>query len=185
MQSRYSLSSATQFEQIDRVRCGIRCLLGHDESATAACFNPQLLHELRSYRRHINSQATVSRMAMHIRSTTQYLRRRHRGLPIRRDLALFRSAIVHRDRDQLETLAKTLCRRSLPWHRNFDLPVTTTRLCKVVRSEGASRPHLASSVSDRLKNLSRMGFPECCQSLPGMGDIASFSARSVAGPLKN
>ena len=94
------------------------------------------------------------------------------------DLALFRSAIVHRDRTQLEQYARLCVDDLYPWNRNFDLPVTTISLVQGSALGGGFEAALASSVLIA-EESSRMGFPEVLFNLfPGMGAY-SFLQRKV------
>ncbi len=94
------------------------------------------------------------------------------------DLALFRSAIVHRDRAQLEQYARLCVDDLYPWNRNFDLPVTTISLVQGSALGGGFEAALASSVLIA-EESSRMGFPEVLFNLfPGMGAY-SFLQRKV------
>lgn len=94
------------------------------------------------------------------------------------DLALFRSAIVHRDREQLEHYARLCVDNLLPWNRCFDLPITTISLVQGNALGGGFEAALASTVVIA-EESSRMGFPEVLFNLfPGMGAY-SFLQRKV------
>jgi DSF synthase len=94
------------------------------------------------------------------------------------DLALFRSAIAHKDRDQLLRYGNLCITDLLPWHRNFDLPLTTISLVQGTAFGGGFEGALASSVVVA-EESARMGFPEILFNLfPGMGAY-SFLSRKV------
>jgi DSF synthase len=94
------------------------------------------------------------------------------------DLSLFRSAIARKDRDQLLRYGKLCISDLLPWHRNFDLPLTTISLVQGKAFGGGFEGALASSVVIA-EESARMGFPEILFNLfPGMGAY-SFLSRKV------
>ena len=94
------------------------------------------------------------------------------------DLALFRNAIVHKDREQLLNYGRLCIQDLLPWHRNFDLPLTTISLVQGDALGGGFEGALASSVLIA-EESARMGFPEILFNLfPGMGAY-SFLSRKV------
>ena len=94
------------------------------------------------------------------------------------DLALFRNAIVHKDRDQLMRYGHLCIDDLLPWHRNFDLPITTISLVQGAALGGGFEGALSSSVLIA-EESARMGFPEILFNLfPGMGAY-SFLSRKV------
>jgi DSF synthase len=94
------------------------------------------------------------------------------------DLALFRNAILHKDREQLLSYGRLCVDDLLPWHRNFDLPITTISLVQGAALGGGFEGALASSVLIA-EESARMGFPEILFNLfPGMGAY-SFLSRKV------
>jgi len=94
------------------------------------------------------------------------------------DLGLFRSAILHKDREQLLNYGRLCVDDLLPWHRNFDLPITTISLVQGAALGGGFEGALASSVLIA-EESARMGFPEILFNLfPGMGAY-SFLSRKV------
>ena len=144
------------------------------------CFTPQLLHELRALIDGIiNSQGSYFLEGAHHSINYAVLASKTGGtFSLGGDLALFRSAIVHRDRDQLEQYAKLCVDNLYPWNRNFDLPVTTISLVQGNALGGGFEAALASSVVIA-EDSSRMGFPEVLFNLfPGMGAY-SFLQRKV------
>jgi DSF synthase len=144
------------------------------------CFNPQLLHELGGFIDGIiNAKATMYRGGTSYPINYAVLSSKSPGVfNLGGDLALFRSAIVHRDRAQLEQYARLCVDDLYPWNRNFDLPVTTISLVQGSALGGGFEAALASSVVIA-EESSRMGFPEVLFNLfPGMGAY-SFLQRKV------
>lgn len=94
------------------------------------------------------------------------------------DLSLFRNAITTRNRDELLRYGNLCINDLLPWHRNFDLPLTTISLVQGTAFGGGFEGALASSVIVA-EESARMGFPEILFNLfPGMGAY-SFLSRKV------
>lgn len=94
------------------------------------------------------------------------------------DLSLFRTAILDRDRAQLEKYAQMCVDDLYPWNRNFDLPITTISLVQGTALGGGFEAALASSVVVAEESC-KMGFPEVLFNLfPGMGAY-SFLQRKV------
>jgi len=94
------------------------------------------------------------------------------------DLSLFRSAITRKDREELLRYGNLCISDLLPWHRNFDLPLTTISLVQGTAFGGGFEGALASSVVVA-EESARMGFPEILFNLfPGMGAY-SFLSRKV------
>jgi DSF synthase len=144
------------------------------------CFNPQLLHELRALIDGIiSSQGTYFQDGAHHKINYAVLASKAEGtFNLGGDLALFRSAIVHRDREQLEQYAKLCVDNLFPWNRNFELPSTTISLVQGNALGGGFEAALASTVVIA-EESSRMGFPEVLFNLfPGMGAY-SFLQRKV------
>ena len=145
-----------------------------------ACFTPQLLLELRSFidglianKGWVLDRGEPREIGYAVLSS---------GQPdifnLGGDLALFRSAIVHRDRAQLEHYARLCVDNLYPWHRNFDLPITTISLVQGSALGGGFEAALASSVVIA-EESARMGFPEVLFNMfPGMGAY-SFLQRKV------
>jgi DSF synthase len=171
----------TQFEQIEpRFDAEFGVYWATMKPHPRPCFNPQLLHELRSFIDGIvNSQATMFQNGHAHSINYAVLASRAPGVfNLGGDLALFRSAIVHRDRAQLEQYARLCVDDLFPWNRNFDLPVTTISLVQGSALGGGFEAALASSVLIA-EESSRMGFPEVLFNLfPGMGAY-SFLQRKV------
>jgi DSF synthase len=94
------------------------------------------------------------------------------------DLALFRSAILDKDRAQLQKYAQMCVDDLYPWNRNFDLPITTISLVQGTALGGGLEAALASSIVIAEESCT-MGFPEVLFNLfPGMGAY-SFLQRKV------
>jgi DSF synthase len=94
------------------------------------------------------------------------------------DLGLLRTAILNRDRAQLERYAQMCVDDLYPWNRNFDLPITTISLVQGTALGGGFEAALASSVVVAEESC-KMGFPEVLFNLfPGMGAY-SFLQRKV------
>ena len=171
----------TQFDQIEpRFDAEFGVYWATMNPQPRPCFNPQLLHELRSLIDGIiNSQATMFQNGHAHSINYAVLASKTPGIfNLGGDLALFRSAIVHRDRAQLEQYARLCVDNLYPWNRNFDLPVTTISLVQGSALGGGFEAALASSVLIA-EESSRMGFPEVLFNLfPGMGAY-SFLQRKV------
>ena len=148
--------------------------------APRACFTPQLLMELRTF-----IDGIVSNNGVVMERGEQYainyavLSSAHSGtFNLGGDLALFRSAIVHRDRAQLEHYSRLCVDNLFPWHQNFDLPITTISLVQGFALGGGFEAALASTVLVA-EESTRMGFPEVLFNMfPGMGAY-SFLQRKV------
>ena len=171
----------TQFDQIEpRFDAEFGVYWATMNPQPRPCFNPQLLLELRTFIDGIiNSQATMFQNGHAHTVNYAVLASKTPGVfNLGGDLALFRSAIVHRDRTQLEHYARLCVDDLYPWNRNFDLPVTTISLVQGSALGGGFEAALASSVLIA-EESSRMGFPEVLFNLfPGMGAY-SFLQRKV------
>ena len=171
----------TQFEQIEsRFDSEFGVYWATMNPSPRPCFNPQLLLELRSFIDGIaSSKGTVFHDGQSHNVNYAVLASKAPGVfNLGGDLALFRSAIVHRDRAQLEHYARLCVDDLYPWHRNFELPVTTISLVQGNALGGGFEAALASSVLIA-EESSRMGFPEVLFNLfPGMGAY-SFLQRKV------
>jgi len=94
------------------------------------------------------------------------------------DLALFRQAILSRDRAVLLQYGDQCLDNLYPWHRNCDLDMTTMALVQGDALGGGFEAALSASVLVA-EEQARMGFPEVLFNLfPGMGAY-SFLARKV------
>ncbi len=143
-------------------------------------FNPQFLSEVRNFIGGIvDSRGMMHRKGQHQSIKYVVLASKIPGIfSLGGDLALFRSAIVHQDRAQLLRYGKLCISDLLPWHRNFDLPLTTISLVQGKAFGGGFEGALASSVVIA-EESARMGFPEILFNLfPGMGAY-SFLSRKV------
>lgn len=152
------------------------------------CFSNQLLIELRAFvdsilncsgQFRINGEAQRVRYAV-IASKTPGI------FSLGGDLALFRSAILKRDREQLLYYGRQCVDNLFPWHRNCDLSLTTISLVQGEALGGGFECALASTVLIA-EESSRMGFPEILFNLfPGMGAYSYLSrkvGRSVTEEL--
>lgn len=143
-------------------------------------FSPQLLIEVRQFIDGIVSgQGKIARDGRFHDINYVILSSKVPGIfSLGGDLALFRNAIVHKDRDQLLKYGRLCIDNLFPWHRNFDLPITTISLVQGAALGGGFEGALASSVIIA-EESSRMGFPEILFNLfPGMGAY-SFLSRKV------
>jgi DSF synthase len=143
-------------------------------------FNPQLLIEVRQFIDGIvNGQGKIPKDGRLHDINYVILSSKVPGIfSLGGDLALFRNAILHKDREQLLKYGGLCIDDLLPWHRNFDLPITTISLVQGAALGGGFEGALASSVVIA-EESARMGFPEVLFNLfPGMGAY-SFLSRKV------
>jgi len=143
-------------------------------------FNPQLLIEVRRFIDEItNANGTITKDGRLHDIRYVILSSKVPGIfSLGGDLALFRNAILQRDREQLLRYGRLCVDDLLPWHRNFDLPITTISLVQGAALGGGFEGALASSVVIA-EESARMGFPEVLFNLfPGMGAY-SFLSRKV------
>ncbi|MBA3507443.1 MAG: crotonase/enoyl-CoA hydratase family protein [Betaproteobacteria bacterium] len=170
-----------QFEQIDpRFDSEFGVYWASMNAKPRPCFSPQLLLELRNFINTIvESDGSISHNGQQHPIRYAVLASKTPGIfNLGGDLALFRSAIVHRDRAQLERYAQLCVDDLFPWNQNFGLPVTTISLVQGTALGGGFEAALASSVLIA-EESSRMGFPEVLFNLfPGMGAY-SFLQRKV------
>jgi DSF synthase len=144
-----------------------------------ACFSPQLLVELRAFVDSlVNSSGHMSQYGQAARVRYAVIASKTPGVfSLGGDLALFRSAIVRKDRDQLLHYGRQCVDNLFPWHRNCDLPLTTISLVQGEALGGGFECALASSVLIA-EESSRMGFPEILFNLfPGMGAYSYLSRK--------
>jgi DSF synthase len=145
-----------------------------------ACFNQQLLAELRAFIDGIvNARARITHKGEDCAVNYAVLASKTPGVfNLGGDLALFRAAIENGSRELLAAYAKACIDDLHPWHRNFDLPVTTISLVQGEALGGGFEAALASSVLIA-EESARMGFPEILFNMfPGMGAY-SFLSRKV------
>ena len=143
-------------------------------------FNPQLLIEVRRFIDGIiSSRGKMNREGRQFDINYVILSSKVPGIfSLGGDLALFRNAILHGDRQQLAQYGRLCIDDLLPWSRNFDLPITTISLVQGAALGGGFEGALASSVLIA-EESARMGFPEILFNLfPGMGAY-SFLSRKV------
>jgi DSF synthase len=171
----------TRFEQLDpRFDCEYGVYWAVMNAAPRPCFNPQLLLELRGFiEAIIQSHGTMQHKGGDYPLAYAVLASKTRGIfNLGGDLAYFRSAIIHRDRRELERYAKMCVDDLFPRHRNFDLPVTTISLVQGQALGGGFEAALASTIVVA-EESARLGFPEVLFNLfPGMGAY-SFLQRKV------
>jgi DSF synthase len=144
-----------------------------------ACFSPQLLVELRTFVDSLlNSSGQLTQSGQTARVRYAVIASKTPGVfSLGGDLALFRSAILRRDRDQLLHYGRQCVDNLFPWHRNCDLPLTTISLVQGEALGGGFECALASSVLIA-EESARMGFPEILFNLfPGMGAYSYLSRK--------
>src|SRR5512141_1391093 len=113
-----------------------------------ACFNAQLLSELKAFIDGIidtNGRAT-HKGEIHTVGYAVLASKVQGVFNLGGDLELFRSAIEGGNRDALQRYAKQCIDDLHPWNRNFDLPVTTISLVQGDALGGGFEAALASSV---------------------------------------
>lgn len=144
------------------------------------CFTPQLLLELRAFICWLIRTSGKCSIGGNM-SQIQYavLSSKVPGIfNLGGDLSLFKSAIHHRDRRQLEQYARMCVEDLFDWNRNFGLSITTISLVQGNALGGGFEAALASSVIVA-EESARFGFPEVLFNLfPGMGAY-SFLTRKV------
>jgi DSF synthase len=145
-----------------------------------ACFNLQLLSELKGYVESITSPRGVfAQGGVEHRIRYAVLAS---SLPnvfnLGGDLALFRSYIETRNRAALVNYGERCVENLYPWHRNCELPLTTISLVQGEALGGGFEAALSASVLVA-EESARMGFPEILFNMfPGMGAF-SFLLRKV------
>jgi DSF synthase len=93
------------------------------------------------------------------------------------DLALFRDAIAHQDREQLLTYGLSCIDNVFGWATSFGLPLTTIALVEGDAMGGGFESALSASVLV-VEESARLGFPEILFNLfPGMGAYSLLSRR--------
>jgi DSF synthase len=143
-------------------------------------FNPQILTEVHNFiERIVSGKGRIAYKGEDLPINYVVLASKVPGVfSLGGDLALFRNAILSRDRQQLLRYGQLCIDDLLPWNRNFDLPITTISLVQGTALGGGFEGALASSVVVA-EESSRMGFPEVLFNLfPGMGAY-SFLSRKV------
>jgi DSF synthase len=155
-------------------------LWGFMNPAPRPCFNPQILEELSSFVRGIDERRGVYRHDG-TDQTINYavIASKMPGVfNLGGDLALFKQAILNRDRELLVRYGSKCINNQYPWYRNFGLPLTTISLVQGDALGGGFECALSSTVIVA-EESSRMGFPEILFNLfPGMGAY-SFLVRKV------
>lgn len=147
-------------------------------------FNLQLLAELRAFHMSIEQRAgLVWNDGQETRVSYLVLGSKVPGVyNLGGDLALFRQAIVEKDRDRLMHYGRKCIDNIYPWSRNLDLPLTTVALVEGDALGGGFECALSASVLVAEESV-RMGFPEVLFNLfPGMGAY-SFLARKIGRRL--
>ena len=145
-----------------------------------ACFNLQLLSELKAYVESITaSSGTLVHRGVERRIKYGVLAS---ALPsvfnLGGDLALFRSYIETRNRAALVNYGERCVENLYPWHRNCELPLTTISLVQGEALGGGFEAALSASILIAEEGA-RMGFPEILFNMfPGMGAF-SFLLRKA------
>lgn len=146
-----------------------------------AYFNPQLLAELSSYVDTIENSAGTMVDARGERGAIAYtvIASKAPGVfNLGGDLALFKAAILRRDRASLVHYGRSCVDTLFRWWQNCHLPITTISLVQGDALGGGFECALSSSVLIAEEDA-RMGFPEILFNLfPGMGAY-SFLSRKV------
>jgi DSF synthase len=148
--------------------------------APRPCFSPQLLLELRNLIEGvIQSGGNMQHAGQTYPIKYAVLSSSFPGVfNLGGDLAFFRNAILRRDHGELERYARMCVNDLFPWHRNFDLPVTTISLIQGQALGGGFEAALASTIVIA-EESAKLGFPEVLFNLfPGMGAY-SFLQRKV------
>lgn len=144
-------------------------------------FNPQLLAELTHYVDTIENSAGTMSDARGERGELRYtvIASKVDGVfNLGGDLALFKSAILRRDRATLVHYGRSCVDTLYRWWHNCELPITTISLVQGDALGGGFECALSSSVLIAEEDA-RMGFPEILFNLfPGMGAY-SFLSRKV------
>jgi DSF synthase len=147
-------------------------------------FNLQLLGELRAFHASIQQQTGVVLNNGH-ETAINYLVLGSKVPGVYNlggDLAIFREAIVKKERDRLLDYGRKCIDNLYPWSRNLDLPLTTIALVEGDALGGGFECALSASVLVA-EESARMGFPEVMFNLfPGMGAY-SFLSRKVGRRL--
>jgi DSF synthase len=145
-----------------------------------ACFNVQLLAELRAYIDTIvENDGWITHNGSRLRIRYGVLASRLPGVfNLGGDLELFRTYIESRNRAALIAYGERCVDNLYPWHRNCDLPMTTISLVQGEALGGGFEAALAATVLIA-EDGARMGFPEILFNMfPGMGAF-SFLSRKV------
>ena len=147
-------------------------------------FNLQLLGELRTFHASIQQQTGVVVNNGH-ETAINYLVLGSKVPGVYNlggDLAIFREAIVKKERDRLLDYGRKCVDNLYPWSRNLELPLTTIALVEGDALGGGFECALSASVLVA-EESARMGFPEVMFNLfPGMGAY-SFLSRKVGRRL--
>ena len=145
-----------------------------------ACFNMQLLSDLRAYIDTIvNNDGWIAHNGGRHRIRYGVLASRLSGtFNLGGDLNLFRHYIENQNRSALVAYGERCVDNLYPWHRNCELPMTTITLVQGEALGGGFEAALSGSVLIA-EECARMGFPEILFNLfPGMGAF-SFLSRKV------
>jgi DSF synthase len=145
-----------------------------------ACFNLQLLGDLRTYLDAIvEHDGIVAHGGKQHRVRYGVLASKVPGVfNLGGDLALFRRHIETKNRAGLMAYGERCIDNLYPWHRNCDLPMTTIALVQGEALGGGFEAALSATVLIA-EETARMGFPEILFNMfPGMGAY-SFLSRKV------
>jgi len=147
-------------------------------------FNLQLLEELRVFHASIEKhEGVVWNNGQETRLNYLVLGSKAPGIyNLGGDLAIFREAIVSKDRARLMDYGRRCIDNIYPWSRNLELQLTTVALVEGDALGGGFECALSASVLVA-EESARMGFPEVLFNLfPGMGAY-SFLSRKVGRRL--
>lgn len=174
-----------QYQQVEtRFDAEFGVYWAHMNPRPRACFNLQLLAELSSYATGIADSGGIFRHqgAQHAIGYAVIASKVPGVFNLGGDLALFKQAILEGNREQLVAYGRKCVTNLFPWHRNFDLPLTTISLVQGDALGGGFECALSSAVLIA-EESARMGFPEILFNLfPGMGAY-SFLSRKVGRRL--
>ena len=174
--------SHARFEQVDtRFDRELGIYWAFMNPKPRAFFNPQLLTELSQYVDTIENSAGTMSDGRGERGELRYtvIASKTPGVfNLGGDLALFKAAILRRDRASLVHYGRSCVDTLFRWWQNCHLPITTISLVQGDALGGGFECALSSSVLVAEEDA-RMGFPEILFNLfPGMGAY-SFLSRKV------
>jgi DSF synthase len=174
--------SHARFEQVEtRFDCDTGVYWAWMNPKPRSYFNPQLLSELSAYVDTIENSGGTMVDARGERGALAYtvIASKSPGVfNLGGDLALFKAAILRRDRASLVHYGRSCVDTLYRWWQNCHLPITTISLVQGDALGGGFECALSSSVLVAEEDA-RMGFPEILFNLfPGMGAY-SFLSRKV------
>lgn len=174
--------SHARFDQVEtRFDCATGVYWAWMNPKPRSYFNPQLLAELSAYVDTIENSGGTMVDARGERGALAYtvIASKSPGVfNLGGDLALFKAAILRRDRASLVHYGRSCVDTLYRWWQNCHLPITTISLVQGDALGGGFECALSSSVLIAEEDA-RMGFPEILFNLfPGMGAY-SFLSRKV------